>query len=40
MQLSKRQARDGLAKLFPNADLSARKDFINSQIDAILSGTL
>ncbi|GAA5984815.1 hypothetical protein JCM5350_004246 [Sporobolomyces pararoseus] len=40
MQLSKRQARDGLAKLFPNADLSSRKDFINSQIDAILSGNL
>jgi chitin synthase len=40
MQLSKRQARDGLAKLFPNADLSTRKEFINSQIDAILSGNL
>ncbi|GAA6010875.1 hypothetical protein JCM11491_004577 [Sporobolomyces phaffii] len=40
MQLSKRQARDGLAKLFPNADLSSRKDFINSQIDAILSGNV
>ncbi|GAA6061761.1 hypothetical protein JCM10212_000741 [Sporobolomyces blumeae] len=40
MQLSKRQARDGLAKLFPNADLSGRKDFINQNIDAILSGNL
>ncbi|GAA5901944.1 uncharacterized protein JCM6883_000446 [Sporobolomyces salmoneus] len=40
MQLSKRQARDGLAKLFPNADLTSRKEFINSQIDAILSGNL
>ncbi|GAA5924955.1 uncharacterized protein JCM15063_005776 [Sporobolomyces koalae] len=40
MQLSKRQARDGLAKLFPNADFAPRKDFINTQIDAILSGNL
>ncbi|GAA5863445.1 hypothetical protein JCM1840_007531 [Sporobolomyces johnsonii] len=40
MQLSKRQARDGLAQLFPRADLGPRKDWINSQIDRILSGDM
>lgn len=37
MHLSKRKARDGLAALFPRADLTARKDWINQQIDALLS---
>ncbi|GAA5996871.1 uncharacterized protein JCM10292_006053 [Rhodotorula paludigena] len=37
MQLSKRQCRDGLAALFPSADLAARKQKINEMIDQILS---
>ncbi|BGP29363.1 hypothetical protein JCM10296v2_001102 [Rhodotorula toruloides] len=37
MHLSKRKARDGLAALFPRADLTGRKDWINQQIDTLLS---
>ncbi|KAG0664380.1 hypothetical protein C6P46_001425 [Rhodotorula mucilaginosa] len=37
MQLSKRKAREGLAALFPRADLSSRKDWINEQIDRLLA---
>lgn len=37
MQLSKRKAREGLAALYPRADLSARKDWINAQIDRLLA---
>ncbi|BGP13252.1 hypothetical protein JCM10213_004978 [Rhodosporidiobolus nylandii] len=40
MKLSKRQAREGLAALFPKADLSAKKDWINARIDEILSGNM
>lgn len=40
MNLSKRQARDGLAALFPKADLSARKARVNEMIDTILSGAM
>lgn len=38
MKLSKRQARDALQGLFPQADLASKKDLINSYIDQILSG--
>ncbi|BGP37180.1 hypothetical protein JCM10450v2_001087 [Rhodotorula kratochvilovae] len=37
MSLSKRQARDGLAALYPNADLMSRKAKVNAMIDSILS---
>ncbi|GAA5850842.1 hypothetical protein JCM8547_009103 [Rhodosporidiobolus lusitaniae] len=37
MQLSKRQAREGLQQLFPRADLAPKKDWINARIDEILS---
>lgn len=40
MSLSKRQAREGLAALFPKADLSGRKAKVNAWIDQILSGTM
>ncbi|GAA5844952.1 hypothetical protein JCM9279_000054 [Rhodotorula babjevae] len=40
MNLSKRQARDGLAALFPKADLSGRKAKVNEMIDTILSGAM
>ncbi|GAA5973732.1 hypothetical protein JCM11641_005107 [Rhodosporidiobolus odoratus] len=40
MKLSKRQAREGLAALFPRADLSSRKDWINARIDEILTGNM
>ncbi|GAA5897015.1 hypothetical protein JCM6882_007333 [Rhodosporidiobolus microsporus] len=37
MQLSKRSAREGLQALFPKADLSSKKEWINARIDEILS---
>ncbi|KAM0787039.1 hypothetical protein ACM66B_006305 [Microbotryomycetes sp. NB124-2] len=41
MHVTKRSAREGLqTQCFPNADLSARKDAINSMIDGVLSGQL
>ncbi|GAA6000854.1 hypothetical protein JCM10207_004691 [Rhodosporidiobolus poonsookiae] len=40
MQVTKRSAREGLQGLFPKADLSSRKDFLNQQIDRILSGDM
>lgn len=40
MQVTKRSAREGIAALFPNADLAPRKDFINSSIDGVLQGRL
>ncbi|KAH8926724.1 glycosyltransferase family 2 protein [Atractiella rhizophila] len=38
MTVTKRTARDGLGALFPNADLSTRKAFINQTIDDTLQG--
>jgi hypothetical protein len=38
MKLSKRQARDALQELFPQAELASKKDLINGYIDQILSG--
>ncbi|TIA79056.1 hypothetical protein E3P89_03500 [Wallemia ichthyophaga] len=40
MQVTKRTARDHVAKRFPNADVEARRDTINHSIDAILEGRI
>jgi len=34
---ARRTAREAVAAQFPNADLSGKKDFLNSSIDKILS---
>ncbi|KAF8312672.1 chitin synthase [Clavulina sp. PMI_390] len=37
MTVTKKTAREAVATQFPNADLSTKKDFLNSSIDSILS---
>mgnify|MGYP001583124387 FL=1 len=40
MSVTKKTAREALAGLFPRADLTPRRAFINQAIDGVLAGTL